>query len=251
MDVNPYAETGIDLEQMHFLDVVLTHCLLSDSPALSRQQQQRTKQNLNKVATCGRDLSLQLLDDGIPRPLRDWGEEIFADLAQTAQLLDTAYCGKSFQVAVDDQQQKLSNPEMTPSARMLKDMHEQQMDVSELAMNLAKSHRQKLLAEDYSRVQASEFAKEAVVSQQRQRALEEADNLGFDYFLRLALAVPFAAPSPPQSQTNSRCAWPSSRYSAVGVLYHADMFCKKFASYLPTAANDPRTDFSSDQATQV
>jgi glutamate--cysteine ligase len=51
LDVNPYVETGIDLDQMHFLDVFLTHCLLSDSPPLSHHQQLRAQQNLDKVVT--------------------------------------------------------------------------------------------------------------------------------------------------------------------------------------------------------
>ena len=53
LDVNPYAATGIDLEQIYFLDVFLTYCLLKDSPDISRQQQRTAKQNLHKVQAAG------------------------------------------------------------------------------------------------------------------------------------------------------------------------------------------------------
>lgn len=248
LDVNPYAETGIDLEQIRFLDVLLTHCLLSDSPALSRQQQQRTKQNLNKVATYGRDLSLQLVDDVNLKSLQAWGDEIFASLAQTGQLLDAAYGGKSFQAAVHNQQQKQVNPELTPSAKILKDMHEQQLEISELAMVLAKSHRRKLLADGWRQLQADEFAKEAVVSWQKQQAIEEADTLSFDDFLRLAATDSLATPP---RRRNFRSVWPSLRNSTFGGLSHVDMFSQSFLGSRPTIVENSPINFTSDQANQV
>ncbi|MGB3221577.1 MAG: glutamate--cysteine ligase [Desulforhopalus sp.] len=185
LDVNPYAETGIYLEQVYFLDVFLTYCLLKDSPYLSRQQQRTAKQNLNKVATCGRNLSLELLDGENPRSLDTWGEDIFSELIDVARLLDNADQGENFQAALNSQHQKLTNPALTPSARMLKDMAEQELEVNELALNLAKKHRHKLLETGYTHMQAYKFALEAVASQQKQRELEEADTLSFDDFLRL------------------------------------------------------------------
>ena len=208
LDVNPYAATGIDLEQVHFLDVFLTWCLLADSPALSRQQQRTAKQNLNKVATCGRDLSLQLLDNENPRSMGIWAEEVFTGLAEVARLLDDAYQGKSFQAAVSTQQQKLENPELTPSARMLQDMAEQELEVSELALNLAKKHRHTLLNKNYRQMQAGEFTRETVSSWHKQWELEEADTLSFDDFLRLTLDGPLSTSSP-SSDKRSRCLWPA------------------------------------------
>lgn len=206
LDINPYAETGINLEQIHFLDIFLTYCLLNDSPTLSLPQQHIYKNNLNKVATMGRDLSLKLMDDEIPKSLEAWSKEIFADLAETARLLDTAYQGDDSQRVVVSQQQKLVNPDQTPSAKMLKDMQEQDLDINALAISLAKEHRLKLLAGDYSRMQADEFAWEAIVSRQKQRALEDADPLKYDDFLHSTLVGSLYAPSRPQSQRNCHCA---------------------------------------------
>lgn len=209
LDVNPYAATGIDLEQMRFLDIFLTYCLLKNSPRLFRRQQRTAKQNLNKVATCGRDLSLQLIDGQTPKSLEAWAEEIFADLAEVARLLDNADQGENFQAALNYQQQKLSNPELTPSARMLTDMQEQGLEVNELAMNLANKHRRTLLETGYRQMPADEFTKEAVSSWHKQWGLEEADTLSFDDFLRLNQDGPLSAPSPPESGNRSRCLWPT------------------------------------------
>lgn len=209
LDVNPYAETGVDLEQIHFLDVFLTFCLLKDSPDFSRQQQRTAQQNLNKVATCGRDLSLELLDGEKTRSLTTWAEDIFSDLVEVARLLDKANQGGKFQVALDCQHQKLINPALTPSARMLKDMAEQELEVNELALRLAKKHRHNLLETDYTQMQAGEFAWEAVASRQKQRELEEAETVSFDDFLRLTIDSFPPAPTPPGSFKGERCQWPA------------------------------------------
>lgn len=208
LDVNPYAETGIDLEQMHFLDVLLTYCLLKDSPHFSLEQQRSAQNNMNKVATCGRDASLELLDGGNPRLLTAWAEDIFSELYAVACLLDKTDQGERFKAALNCQYQKLSNPGLTPSARILMDMAEQKLEVNELALKLAVKHRQKLLETDYGQMQAGEFAIEAVVSLQKQRQLEEADTSSFDDFLRNTLDCDHPASPSSRSLKMDRCQWP-------------------------------------------
>lgn len=205
LDVNPYAVTGIDLEQIHFLDVFLTYCLLKDSPDISRQQQRTAKENQNKVTTCGRDTSLELLDDEKTRTLGEWADDIFSDLAEVARLLDTANHGEDFQDALDYQHQKVANPSLTPSARMLKDMEEQNLDVNELVLSIAKKHRQKLYETDYSPTLDCNFSIEAKTSLQKQKTLEEAETLRFDDFHRLTFGNLAPSPSPQCLGTRFQC----------------------------------------------
>jgi len=223
LDVNPYAETGVDLAQVYFLDVFLTYCLLNDSPDFSRQQERTAKQNLDKVATCGRDLSLELLDGETPRSLETWAENIFSDLAGVARLLDKAGQGENFQAALNYQHQKLVNPSLTPSAKMLKEMEEQSLEVNELALGLAKKHRHRLIETDYTQMQAGDFDLEAVVSRQKQKALEESETLSFDDFHALTFDTVHPALSPSnkdklcgkqttnlsKSFREKRCKWPA------------------------------------------
>lgn len=206
LDINPYTETGVDLEQIHFLDVFLTYCLLKDSPALSVQQERTTKENLNKVATCGRNVSLRLLDGKTPKSIKSWGEEIFSELVEVAGLLDKAAKETNYQTALCCQHQKLKNPAQTPSARILKDMAEQNLEVNELALSLAKKHRQNLLEADYTQMQAAEFDQETSSSWQKQKELEEAEASNFDDFLRLELDSIPPTP-PPRSNKRESCHW--------------------------------------------
>jgi glutamate--cysteine ligase len=219
LDVNPYAATGIDLEQMRFLDVFLTYCLVQDSPEISRQQLRVTKQNLQKVATCGRDLSLELLDGETPRPLAGWAKDIFSDLAEVASLLDRAGLGENYQAALNRQVEKLTDPALTPSAMMLQDMTEQKLEVNELALNLAKKHRRKLLETDFSQVQAGDLAREAAASRKKQRELEEEKTVRFDDYLRRTLDSSSPVPSPPKRAMGECCQWPA-------LTAHLDAWCE-------------------------
>ncbi len=185
LDVNPYAETGINLDQMYFLDVFLTYCLLKDSPDLSGEEQRTAQLNLKKVAASGRDVSLQLADCQKSRSLATWAEEIFTELTEVAELLDMHHQEHNFQKALNCQHKKLTNPELTPSAQMLKDMEDQDIDVNELALDLARKHRQNLLKTEYTHMQSAELAAEVVDSLRKQRELEEADTVFFDDFLHL------------------------------------------------------------------
>lgn len=205
LDVNPYAEAGIDLEQIHFLDVFLTYCLLKDSPDFSEQQQCTAKQNLNKVATRGRDVSVKLLDGENSRSLKSWGEDIFSELKAVARLLDKADQGNNWQGAVNHQQQKLKDPAQTPSARILKDMAEQELEINELALNLAKKHRFRLLKTGYTQMQHYEFAREAVASRHKQRELENGERSSLNDYLRLTLDVFPATPAPAKKSTEKHC----------------------------------------------
>lgn len=201
LDVNPYAEAGIDLQQMNFLDVFLTFCLLQDSPDLSRQEQRTAQQNLKRVAICGRDASLKLMDRENSRSLTSWAEDIFSELTEVAHLLDKTDQKGHFQAAVNCQHEKLTNPSLTPSARIIKDMVQQKLEVNELALNMAKKHRQKLIETEYMQIQASEFSLENAVSQLKQRAFEEEETLSYDEFHHLTFGN---SPATPTSQRRIR-----------------------------------------------
>ena len=59
LDIDPYCATGISLEQIYFMDVFLTYCLLTDSPSFDKQQQNQGIDNMKKVASAGRSAGLE------------------------------------------------------------------------------------------------------------------------------------------------------------------------------------------------
>src|SRR5690625_5885024 len=72
----------------------------------------------------------------------EWGKELLTSIGQSAALLDASFGGDYFSAAVQHQVAKLDHPELTPSARFLADMEQENLSFAQLSMNLAKQHRQ-------------------------------------------------------------------------------------------------------------
>ena len=62
LDVNPFADTGISLEQIHFLDIFITYCAFIDNKEFDCDSQQHHENNMNEVVLRGRDPALLLSD---------------------------------------------------------------------------------------------------------------------------------------------------------------------------------------------
>jgi len=174
LDVNPYSATGIDLEQIRFLDTFLTYCLIKESPAMSKKEYQTAKQNQKNVAMRGRNTSLILQDGNHRRTLENWARELVSEAGHVASLLDLATTGQEHQDALGAQVAKINNPSLTPSARILQDMRAGGFEMTELALVLSHMHREQLLGTPYTHLTEGDFLMEALKSKTRQMDLESA-----------------------------------------------------------------------------
>ncbi len=183
LDVNPFVDTGISVEQVYFLDIFLTYCALVDNPNLDCEQQQVFGKNMDKVVIRGRDPELTLQDGEQEKSVKQWGNEIFTDLAKVAQLLDKAYNTSKYTLAIEHEQLKINNPELTPSAQLLKLIVDDGKSLSALALEQANLYRQKTLARDYQFYDQAYFTSSVAESHQQQLAIEKEDQQDFDSFL--------------------------------------------------------------------
>ncbi|WP_241242159.1 glutamate--cysteine ligase [Thalassotalea sp. G2M2-11] len=183
LDVNPFVDTGISLEQIHFLDVFLTFCLLEPSPLLNCDKQNDYQKNMEDVVVRGRDPQLRLMDNGKEKSVPEWGDELFAQMKQVAHLLDQAYDSDVYGKALAFEQQKLADPSLTPSAQMLSLVVEQNQSLTEFALSQASRYRSEALAADYQFYDQQYFIEQAELSHQQQQQIEQSDELDFDQFL--------------------------------------------------------------------
>ncbi|CCQ12274.1 Glutamate--cysteine ligase [Pseudoalteromonas luteoviolacea B = ATCC 29581] len=142
LDVNPFAQTGISLEQMRFLDVFLTYCLLSDSPKLDWEEQLETQRNLRLVVNYGRDKSLKLIKAGQSELLNVWGREIFAELAKVANVLDAAYGASYYSETIASLATWIEDSNKTYSGRLVHILKSQNLDGGYYALELAKAYKE-------------------------------------------------------------------------------------------------------------
>jgi glutamate--cysteine ligase len=181
LDVNPYCDTGVTVEQIYFLDVFLTYCALTPSPLFDcTNQQDCCTNNMTQVVVNGRDPQLKLTTEQGEKSILQWGSELFAEFAEVATLLDNAYQTTDYSAAVARELQKIQQPALTPSAIMVRQI--EQGEYQPLA--LAQQYRQQLLARDYQQFDLDYFTTSVQVSHQQQREIEQADTLSFDEFLQ-------------------------------------------------------------------
>jgi len=119
MDLDPFEPLGINAQTMHFLDVFLLHCLLSDSPDDTPQEIAESKHNQHQTAARGREPGLTLKRAGCEVLLTDWGMELLAQCAPIADALDAAQGGTFCREALAAADAALRDPGTLPSARVL------------------------------------------------------------------------------------------------------------------------------------
>ena len=184
LDINPFVDTGISLEQIHFLDVFLTFCALSPSPELNAQLQRNYEENMDDVVLRGRDPELLLVDDEAKRSIKDWGQSLFQEFEKISLLLDNAYDSDVYSKATLVEKQKILDVEKTPSARLLDLVVNENKNLTRSALAWAESYQETSVSEPYETFDVEFLNTTADTSHQRQKEIEAADTLSFDDFLR-------------------------------------------------------------------
>ncbi|MCF2950433.1 glutamate--cysteine ligase [Paraglaciecola aquimarina] len=184
LDVNPFSQIGIEANQFYFLDVFLLYCVTKPSEFFDSHLYQETETNLSEVVNRGREPNLHLTHKGESISLVDWALSLFSDLAEVAAELDEANNTNQYSAAVEVEKQKVLDPSLTPSARILKILLENNEDNGSFGLNLADTYKKQLLATDYQFMTADDLTAHAGRSVQKQLLVEQQDMQTFDEFLR-------------------------------------------------------------------
>jgi glutamate--cysteine ligase len=190
LDVEPFSPVGIDPLTMCFLDILLLHCLIADSPPDTPGEIAVIGQNQYSVAERGREPGLQLRRAGADIGLTEWGLDVLRDCAPIAAALDHATGGLHHRDALAVASERLHDPDRTPSARVLREMCERHGNsYIDFALAYSLQHRSKMLALPFPEEMSTRLARMADESLNAQRKLEEADEVPFDVYRRQYLAL--------------------------------------------------------------
>jgi glutamate--cysteine ligase len=148
---------------------------------MSAEQQELADVNLKKVVVEGRRQGLDLLENGSPRLMQDWAEQLFADLLPIAHWLDDSMGTDLYAKAVKQYYVTLLNPALTLSGKMLA-MQEAPAGEKVLS-SLSEQYKAYFLQGDYQHYQQSEFEALALSSIAEQQAIEQQDELSFDAYI--------------------------------------------------------------------
>ena len=170
------------MEQLLFLETLMLHCLLSPSPRIDAAERTAIDANQVLAAQRGREPGLCLNRDGEPVALRTWAMDLLADMAPAATLLDGAAAGPRA-ATLEAQRAKVADPDLTPSARVLRALREGAEGFTDLAQRLSLAHRDASAARTLPPEREHEFAELAVASVRQRAEIEAADHQDFDRFL--------------------------------------------------------------------
>lgn len=181
LDVDPFAPLGVSLEQLSFMEGFVIFCLLADSPRISGSERPAIDRNQTMTAHRGRSPRLALERQREPVLLRQWADELLCAMEPVVALLDGG--GDRYRRSWSEQRDKVREPELTPSARMLAEMSARGEGFIELAVRLSGQHRVHLEACPLSEARRVFFERLTRESIERQCALEAGDTQCFDSFL--------------------------------------------------------------------
>ena len=184
LDINMFDPAGINQNTMRFMEAFLIYCLIEDSALFEPAALAETGSNQSLVAKQGRDPSLRVLREGREVLLRDWAREIVTKVDAVAGLIDRGEHAGSYGEAVAEMAARVEDAALTPSARLLHELHEAKSGFFDFALQVARGHK-----EYFGNIaplpgeRALELEQEARLSLERQREIEASDEISFEEYL--------------------------------------------------------------------
>ncbi|HEY8520358.1 MAG TPA: glutamate--cysteine ligase [Gammaproteobacteria bacterium] len=182
LDLSPADPVGVNQAELRFLESLLLYCLLAPSPPLTAEEQARIEARDLLVAAEGRRPGLRVPWSEGERTLAEAGLPVLDGVEQVAELLDEG--GEGYAAAVRAAREALRDPDATPSAALLRDLEREGQGFFAYALALARRHRDYFAALPAATAAEDRLAALAAASLQEAEALEAADEVPFDEYLR-------------------------------------------------------------------
>ncbi len=185
LDVNPFTPLGIDVETTALVDAFLLSCLLEDSPPCTPDSRKMDEENNKRALNHGRDPSLRLLTEANgEQSLEEASQPILSSMMAAAELLDGASNTARHTEAVNAAQARILGDQETPSARVIRELNEGQIDYSALMGQYSEQWNQMFRETAIPQNIRTYLADEAIASLRKHREMEKSDTSTFEAFLQ-------------------------------------------------------------------
>jgi glutamate--cysteine ligase len=185
IDVNPLTPLGITLEQAVFMDTFLIGCLLMGDDFISPEECRVIADNHKKVTTRGREPRLLLSSLKGDILLEKEALRVMHQLDLVAELLDRVNNTDIHQRAVKAQFEKIAEPSLTPSSRVLQSLQMSGLDYTEWVLQISRQHRETIDEMPVDKAVMHTLMAESKSSVVKQAELEANDSVDFETFMRL------------------------------------------------------------------
>jgi glutamate--cysteine ligase len=181
LDLSPNDPAGLNQNQLRFLEILLIHCLLSESPPIGTKEQEEIDRHDVVVARDGRRPGLEIVVLGAAAPLSQHGLALVDALEPVAELLDND--GEGYKAALTLAREALREPERTPSATLLRALREERAGFVEYTRGVARGHGEYFRGLSLPAQTEARLESLAVESLRSAAALERANSPPFAEYL--------------------------------------------------------------------
>jgi glutamate--cysteine ligase len=184
LDIDPFEPCGISATTARFMDAFLLFCALDNSPSFGEDGFcEESAQNFKTVVRQGRKPGLTLSQGGIPVPLSEWANQTLDRIESCAEVLAQQINDQDYLDAIQTQRDKVADPSLTPAARVLDTLRQENLSFEAFGLKLSTEHTNRLIAAGLSeseRAQGVRLRDESVIAQ---TALEASDTLTFEAYV--------------------------------------------------------------------
>ena len=185
LDIDPFSPVGISADAARFVDAFLLFCALNDSPLFPGNGFcTESADNFSTVVKQGRKPGLMLKRGGQPIAMSVFAAELMEGISACANLLEDALGDNLYQQSVKTQTEKLSNPELTPSAQLLEQLRLENRSFHSLALEQSRQHAESLRERGLNAQENAIAQQQSTQSIQAQREIEQNDNISFEEYVR-------------------------------------------------------------------
>lgn len=128
LDLNPFEEVGISLEQLYFMQIFLLYCMFEDDNPISENENVQINKNHHIVSMLGRKENVLLYKNNKQVLLKDWAKKLLDKMEKVASLIDKGAKNKKYQNIISKQFDKINNPELLLSAKIITEMNKYNED---------------------------------------------------------------------------------------------------------------------------
>jgi glutamate--cysteine ligase len=153
------------------------------SPVINSVERVHIDQNELAAAHRGRDPRLHLYRNGKKILLKEWATEILSGMEGVCEFLDAGRGHSLYSASLTAQREKVRDPDLTPSARMLSEMREAGEGFFHFALRMSKQHQLYFSEGGLSSEIKKNFIEMARDSWKRKEELESEENESFEAYL--------------------------------------------------------------------
>ncbi|SFN42889.1 glutamate--cysteine ligase [Nitrosospira briensis] len=183
LDIDVFEPAGISIETARFLEAFSLLCLFSRSPAHGVKQYEEINHNTLSVANKGRDPALKLLNNGRKVLLRDWASMLCEQMQEICEVLDNGNSDKRYTRALHKQMEVIRYPDLTSSARMLAEMRDQRLSITDLVLQKSREYKSYFQNSGLDASIKKDFDLQVEASLEQQERLNNATEIPFDKYL--------------------------------------------------------------------